>query len=324
MTIAKRLFPFVLAALLLVLALRNINGAEFLATLARVEPLWVAAAFVLQVFSYGMRGWRWSLLLSAQAGACGPVAIAGELVGYLGNNVLPARAGEAIRTLMVSRRLGVGLAFVVGTAATERIGDAVVASLCAFIATWGLPQVPAWLTGAASLFAAAGLGLLLALVFLGPVQRLVIPLLERLVPRAGGLFRRVSGVLDGVSLGANALVSHPPRSALYAVLTVLVWAIDITTFTFLANALGQSLAPLQAMLFVVSLGLSSAIPSTPGFVGIFQFVAVTVLVPFGFTDTSAVALVVLFQGMTLAGLMVLGGIAWAFLSPKRKEAVSPR
>jgi len=36
-----------------------------------------------------------------------------------------------------------------------------------------------------------------------------------------------------------------------------------------------------ALLVLTALGLSSALPSTPGYVGIFQFVAVTVLAPFG-------------------------------------------
>lgn len=323
MTIAKRLFPFLLAAVLLALALRNIDGGEFLASLARVDIRFLVLAVALQWTAFTLRGWRWGLLLSAQAGRCAGPAIAAELVGYLGNSVLPARAGEAIRTLMLSRRLGLGLAFVVGTAATERIGDAVVASVCAFIATAGLPQVPPWLTGAATLFATAGIGLLLALVFLGPVQRVVLPWLHRLLPKADGLLHRISTILDGVSLGANALFGHPRRAAIYLGATVATWTIETFVFVTLAHALGTGLEPLQALLFMVCLGLSSAIPSTPGFVGIFQFVAVTVLVPFGFTETGAVALVVLYQGMSTAGLMVLGGLGWAFLSPK-KVAVTPR
>jgi uncharacterized membrane protein YbhN (UPF0104 family) len=61
------------------------------------------------------------------------------------------------------------------------------------------------------------------------------------------------------------------------------------------------------------LGLGSALPSTPGYVGIYQFVAVEVLTPFGFSRASVIALMVLVQVLQyvstgLWGLMAL----WRF------------
>ena len=56
-------------------------------------------------------------------------------------------------------------------------------------------------------------------------------------------------------------------------------------------------------LLLASLGLGSALPSTPGYVGIFQFVAVTVLLPFGFSRTDAIAYILVAQAM---GYIVIG------------------
>ncbi len=53
-----------------------------------------------------------------------------------------------------------------------------------------------------------------------------------------------------------------------------------------------------AFLLIASLGLGSALPSTPGYVGIYQFVAVTVLGPFGFSRTDAIAYILVAQALT--------------------------
>ena len=53
-----------------------------------------------------------------------------------------------------------------------------------------------------------------------------------------------------------------------------------------------------AFLLIASLGLGSALPSTPGYVGIYQFVAVTVLGPFGFSRTDAIAFILVVQALT--------------------------
>ena len=62
---------------------------------------------------------------------------------------------------------------------------------------------------------------------------------------------------------------------------------------------------------IAGLGLGSALPSTPGYVGIYQFVAVKVLVPFGFSKTDAIAYILLAQAMQYAVIGLWG--AFGFL-----------
>jgi len=52
-----------------------------------------------------------------------------------------------------------------------------------------------------------------------------------------------------------------------------------------------------AFLLIAALGLGSALPSTPGYIGIYQFVAVTVLVPFGFSRSDAIAYILVAQAL---------------------------
>ena len=61
-----------------------------------------------------------------------------------------------------------------------------------------------------------------------------------------------------------------------------------------------------AFLLLAGMGLGSALPSTPGYVGIYQFVAVTVLTPFGFSRDSALALILLLQAMGYVVVLAFG------------------
>ena len=56
-----------------------------------------------------------------------------------------------------------------------------------------------------------------------------------------------------------------------------------------------------AMLLLTGMGLGSALPSTPGYVGIYQFVAVTVLTPFGISRDAALAYILVAQASALRG-----------------------
>jgi uncharacterized membrane protein YbhN (UPF0104 family) len=62
----------------------------------------------------------------------------------------------------------------------------------------------------------------------------------------------------------------------------------------------------QALLLLAALGLASAAPSTPGYVGIYQFVAVAVLQPFGFSQSEALAYVLVAQAAIYVVVLVWG------------------
>jgi len=81
-------------------------------------------------------------------------------------------------------------------------------------------------------------------------------------------------------------------------LTVVIWCVDAVATIIGAQALGLAMTLPAAFLLIAGLGLGSALPSTPGYVGIYQFVAVSVLAPFGFTRTDAIAYILLVQALS--------------------------
>jgi uncharacterized membrane protein YbhN (UPF0104 family) len=99
---------------------------------------------------------------------------------------------------------------------------------------------------------------------------------------------------------------HPGRAFGFVAFTMVIWLLDGFGTTIMARALNLSLTLPQALLLLVALGLSSAVPSTPGYIGVYQFVAVTVLPVFGFTNSQAIAYILASQAFTFAIVSVLG------------------
>jgi uncharacterized membrane protein YbhN (UPF0104 family) len=83
---------------------------------------------------------------------------------------------------------------------------------------------------------------------------------------------------------------------------------DALNVVFLAFILHVQVAFTQAIILLAALGLSSAIPSTPGYVGVYQFVAVTVLGPFGIARESALALILVIQLLNIVIVTIYGVI----------------
>ena len=313
----KKLTVFAIAGLSLYLAVRGMAWQDFVAPLRSVDPMWVAAAMAVHFTGMVLRGVRWGMLLAPVGGNAG-VGFAAGMIGYVGNTFLPARAGEVLRIGLVTRHLNAPMGFVTGTAAAERIGDAIAVSLLAFALVQSMDAAPVWLVGAATLFGGAGIGLLGTLIFLDKVEHVLMPPLRRL-PGVGRFMPRIEALLVDVAHGAQALTDSSTRAGRYLALTAIIWATDTMVMVLLPHAFNASLAPTQALLLIIAIALSSAVPSTPGGVGVLQLVAVSVLVSFGFDQTLALAFFVVWQGTMALQFLVWGTLGWLWLANKQRS-----
>ena len=192
------------------------------------------------------------------------------------------------------------------TIITERIIDVLALVLVGLVVLHGLEGMPAWLLGTIPVILVLGLASLGALF--------VLPCLEDWFKnRLAGIRMfdpwrsRINHLLEKFLLGMRVF-HHWGRALHYIGLTGLVWAIDALTVIALGRALNLTLPWKGAFLLLTALGLGSALPSTPGYVGIYQFVAVAVLTPFHFSRSEALAYIITFQIVNYAVLIVWGSI----------------
>ena len=112
------------------------------------------AAFAAQTVMRAMR-WR-SLFAHERRPPRGPV-LAATMIGYLFNNIMPARAGEAARVVALTQRTGTPAAEIVGTAVVERAYDVLSILIIFFCASPWLPH-ESWFATAAILAGVAAVG----------------------------------------------------------------------------------------------------------------------------------------------------------------------
>jgi uncharacterized protein (TIRG00374 family) len=296
----------VLAAVLLFFAFRGVNWSTMLGRLSRGRLDLLTLAFLTMSGSYFVRALRWRLLLSVEKRIAPLTVFWATAVGYLGNNFLPARAGELIRSGLLARKTGLSMSYVLATALVERVLDVVALVLISAVAVAALPSVPLWLVGATRALTVLAVFAVLVFIVLPRLEKQIQRLLARIMG-ATPLQGRLSGLLQQFLLGMRAF-QHLTRGAGFAGLTCVIWLADSLAMLLVARAFHLTLALPQALVLIAALGLSSAAPSTPGYVGIYQFVAVTVLAPFGFARDEALAFILAAQAVIYAVVIVWGAL----------------
>lgn len=298
----------ILAGVLLVLALRGVDWKQTLVALAgsRIELLFLAC-LIFNV-GYFTRSLRWRVLLSAKQ-PIAPLDVYGAtMVGYFGNDFLPARAGELMRAVLLGRRTGLSSSFILGTILTERIIDTVAVLLLGGGAILLLPVLnqimPAGLSNALRITGLVAALMVIGLVFTRQAQTLFQKILARL-PLPEQLYLRAISILENFGLGLQSF-QHPGRALSLAGLTLAIWLIDSAAAVVIANSLSLDLTLIEALFFMTALALSSALPSTPGYLGVYQFVAVTLLPLFGLPPSDALAYIIAFQAAAYLVVIVWG------------------
>jgi len=293
-----------LAAFLLYWSLRGVDWKTVWHTIAGARWGFLAAAGCCTCCSFFLRSLRWRILLNAEERLSVGAVFCATMAGYLGNAFLPARAGELVRTLVVSGRSSLSRTYVLTTALSERLMDVIALVLWASLILLGVHPKPGWMAGIARTMAVtAGLGAV-AIAILPHTGGLCHNVVRRL-PLPHALRDRLLQLTGQVLAGMRAF-HHVGRFLGFAALTIVVWISDAVSLMVAARAVSLTLSFPMAMLLLTGLGLGSALPSTPGYVGIYQFVAVTVLAPLGIAKATALAYILLVQAMGYAVTLLLG------------------
>jgi len=272
------------------LAMRSVPLAELPRLLAGMNALWVLPVIILQLLAVITRAKRWVILLDKQDRLAESFWAQG--VGYLFTNVLPLRMGEPARVVVMSERCRLPVVQVAASALVERLLDvATIILVLILLLPW--MQIPALVARAGVTFGAIVLlgcvALLLAVKFSQRVEGLLRAMCGRfrMLPEAA-LVARWRELVDGLTPLMRWTLAV--RVAAWSILT---WACSIAVNWCVLRAFQPDAAWLEAAFIVVALSLAVTVPSSPGFVGVYQFVGQQALaLPFGGKYTIASALAI--------------------------------
>ncbi len=306
------------ASVLLYFALRGVEWRRAWIVVSHCSLKYVALAGSCSVLSYVVRAMRWRLLLTAQEAVAPATVLWASSVGYLANSYLPARAGELVRTAMISSRSRLSKTYVFAMAMTERVIELVVLVIMASLMSLTLTFKPLWLSRLLLLITIGAVGGAALLLVLPKIGRAGTRFIAHL-PLGAGSKNRLCDIAASVALVLIA-VRNPLRLSKVCAFSAIVWTLDATAAVLLAHALGMRLFFSVALLLSTGLALGNALPSTPGAVGIVQFVAVTVLRPFNFTQTDAATYILVAQAVSYGVITALGLIGlWQYRATRLIE-----
>ncbi|HEU4993199.1 MAG TPA: lysylphosphatidylglycerol synthase transmembrane domain-containing protein [Gemmatimonadaceae bacterium] len=302
-----------LTVFLLWLALHNVSWSDVRADLRAANVPLVIIAVVLATMVFPLRAIRWRPILHPVAPNLpyGPLWRA-TAIGFMANNILPARAGELVRAYVLSRETSVTFSAAFASLVVDRVFDGVIVILLMVLAMFD-PRLPADTMVAgrpASNYAGSGIVVLLvvaaalyAIVFFpGRLIRIYELFARRVAPRfeepGKALLRSFA---DGLSV-----LRHPGRFLIVFGWALAMWLTQVVAFWIMFRALHID-APFSAAMFVQGLiVLGVALPSTPGFFGPFEIAAVAGLGVYGVSKNLAVAWALSYHVLSLVPITVIG------------------
>ncbi len=315
----RALLGLAISAVAIVLVVRQVDLAAVWAVLREAIPAFVAATVACVILDVALRSLRWRGLLGPIARLPLPTVTASLLVGYLANNILPARLGELVRSHHLGDRTGVSRASILGTVVVERVVDTGVLVTIASAAIVVLSV--RGIVASAVLVGLALTGFLVAALALALVAHRL-PYADRViaaVERWPGVMRAASSLRGGLAVAGR------PRTMAGAIgWSVTAWATTIVAFAAAGQAIGVELTWGQAALLAAGVSLVTAIPAGPGYVGTFELAAVEIAKAVGIPADSAFALAFLVHAAILA-VTTIGGVV-AFLAtrgPARLATAGP-
>jgi glycosyltransferase 2 family protein len=305
----------VISAAALYLVVQTIDLGEAVGIVTRAAPLPLVGIVGVVAVQVALRSFRWSLLLPIRPeGRPIPARRLAPplLVGYLGNTVLPARLGEAMRAVIVARREPVGVTEAVGSVLVERFIDVVALAAVAFGAAL-LVGAPDWATRLLGVAAGVGIiGLVILLTTgLGPVIRLADRLGLAGRERLRGVVVRFADTVGGPS--------RRPVLAAAAGISLVSWLVDAGAFWLAAQAVGVELSYAAAILVAGVTVLGTAIPSAPGYVGTFELAAAGIAGALGVPPTPALAMAVVAHLATSIPYAAGGAVSLALMGASLGE-----
>jgi glycosyltransferase 2 family protein len=322
-------FGIAISALFLYLVLSKIDFPQLWRVLVDANYWWLIPGVAVYFVALWARSWRWHYLLrpmkSIRTNTLFPIVT----MGYAGNNIFPARAGEIIRAVVLKRDENVAISASLATIIIERMFDGIVMLAFIFVNLAGLSQIARvslrilgtdvgireiaiW---GSALFFGALVVFLVAAMFPAPTDRLVSWAVMHLVPSR---FReKTLGVIRRFLEGLKSL-SSPIDVLMVFFTSVLIWLLETVKYWFVMHAFSFSVSFFALMLMNGVVNLATTIPSAPGYLGTFDLPGIAVLQAYNIPREIAASYTfvlhfALWFPVTALGLyyMVREGISWS-------------
>ena len=291
----------------LFLAFRKVNLHELRGAVENANYIYLMPAVLLTILSLWIRAFRWQYILQPVKEIRVSSLFSATMIGFMANNLLPARLGEFVRAYVIGQRENISKSSSFSTIVVERIFDGLtLLSFLAIVLILFSFSSLGWLRNAAYialfiyLFA---LGFLILLkVQTKRVLRCIVFISKPLPKKARLSVIKISGsFVDGLK------ILHNTKNIIAsAILSLFVWLPSVFVIYFLLISFGIHLPVYASFVLMVILCIGGMIPSAPSFVGTMQFFCVVGLSLFAVSKSQALGFSIIYHASQFIPVTIIG------------------
>jgi len=296
-----------ISAFFLWLALRGLHLQAVWSTLQHGNYLWLIPSVSIYFVAVWARTWRWHYMLrplkNIRLGRLFPVVV----IGYMGNNVYPFRAGEVLRSYVLRKRESVAMSASLATVVVERVFDGLVMLMFVFAALPFAPlpsnNIRTIVIGASVLFFGALLFFLSLAAMPKRAMRFAQIIINAFVPER--LRTPVTEMVERFLQGLESLRSFRMVLMIFAT-SIVIWLLETVKYWFVMQAFDFEVTFFALMLMNGVVNLATTLPSAPGYVGTFDAPGIAILTMYGVEDATAIAYTLVLHAALWLPITLLG------------------
>jgi uncharacterized protein (TIRG00374 family) len=300
----KNIPGLLISLLLLILLFYQVDLLRFASVFMKIDVVFAAVVLGLVFFGCYLRAVRWHYLLapvkSIKAGDLFPAVI----VGYMGNNLFPLRAGEFIRAHFIGRQQNISRAAAFSTIIMERLADGLSVLLVLMPILFLLKVKMQQALIAASLSALSlYLAVIAAVMLFHWRKQECSRLISWLVPKH--FQHKVVSIIASLAEGFVS-IKQAKQLALVGLYSLFIWFAAALSIQLMAMAFNFSISFSASLLILIILTFAVMLPSAPGFVGTFDAAMVYGLILFGVPKEASLGIAFFYHAINFIPIVLLG------------------
>lgn len=298
---------FGLSILFIAIFVLRTDFSEIGDAFAEANYWWALASVPVYFAGAWFRAWRWGFLLKPLGKFSTFTLFPIVIIGFMANNLIPARAGEIVRAYIVGERQRVSKMAAFGTIAVDRVFDGIVLLLFLLVAgaVSGLSDELTTIAISMTVLFGVGLIVLAGLALSEGFARWSVGVALRVTPAR--LRPQVAGLAGSFVIGLHSLRSPLDMAGAF-VTSVLSWLLEATMYYVVGLAFGLDLGFEVYLLICAGANLAISVLATQGGVGPFEVVTRETVAHFGGAGAESVAsaYAVALHALVLIPVIVLG------------------
>ena len=301
-----------ISAFFLFLLFRKIDFDKLMAAFRQLDYRYIPPALVLTFVSYFLRAVRWKFLLMPIKNTRLANLFSSTLIGYMANNLLPARLGEFVRAYSLGKKEGIGTSAVFASLVLDRLCDGFTVLLVLLITFFtihlpaGMERIQGGLVTGGYVTFALYLAVLAFLTLLKRRTEWTVRLVSRIINPVSARFSEQMASLMRSFISGIRVPGKLSQQAAILVSSLLIWASAIWPVDLVLRSFGVTL-PIQASMFImVFLVFAVMVPASPGYVGTYHFACVTALSAFNIGPEQALSIALVIHGLSFFPVIAAG------------------